>query len=199
MKRIVMHWTAGGHKANGTDKRHYHDITEEDGTVVFGNYPIQANQDTSTPYAAHTRGLNTDSIGMAMAGMRQAKERPFNPGPSPLSERQVDAFCTQVAKRALEYNIPVTRETVLPHAEVQPTLGVWQRNKWDITWLPGMDAPGDPIQVGDELRRRIQAKVNSLGVPRRVESDRPIRPSEFNPVAALVAAIKALLKGRKSK
>ncbi len=27
----------------------------------------------------------------------------------------------------------------LSHAEVQPTLGIRQNAKWDISWLPGMD------------------------------------------------------------
>jgi len=48
---------------------------------------------------------------------------------------------------------------VLTHAEVQPTLGVRQRGKWDITWLPGMEAPGDPIDVGDVLRAKISAAL----------------------------------------
>ena len=55
MKRIVMHWTAGGHKANATDKDHYHLLIEGDGNVVYGNKPISANAaPLSKNYAAHT-------------------------------------------------------------------------------------------------------------------------------------------------
>ncbi|MFN7881706.1 MAG: hypothetical protein ACK5PF_01635, partial [bacterium] len=52
-----------------------------------------------------------------------------------------------------------TRETVLTHAEVEPTLKIKQRGKWDITWLPDMKAPGDPVTVGDNLRAQITAAM----------------------------------------
>ena len=164
MKRIIMHWTAGGHKANKTDKRRYHFIVEGDGTVAQGNHPPEANRHippgaTMDDYAAHTGKLNTGSIGVAVAAMRGAQERPFDPGPSPITERQLDAFCALVARLALQYGIPLRQDTILTHAEVQPVLGVAQRGKWDITWLPGMKAPGDPRQVGHELRGRIQAHI----------------------------------------
>lgn len=70
-----------------------------------------------------------------------------------------------VAALCCRYSIPVTRETVLSHAEVQPTLKVAQKGKWDIAWIPGMAAPGDPVAVGDELRRRIVAAQKGMAVP----------------------------------
>lgn len=171
MKRIILHWTAGGHKANKVDLRHYHFVVEGDGTVVNGNQPIEANARIHSPrdgstYAAHTGGLNTGSIGIALAGMRGAKERPFAAGPSPITQAQVEALCALAARLSVECGIPVTRETILSHAEVEPTLGVKQRGKWDITWLPGM--PGtvvDPIRIGDMLRARIMVEVDRLRVP----------------------------------
>ena len=158
MERIVMHWTGGGHNANGTDKRYYHFIVEGDGTVVRGNFPVSANVGPleKGKYAAHTRDLNTGSIGVSLAAMRRAKESPFDAGTSPITQVQLDAFAALVAELAEQYAIPITRETVLTHAEVQPTLGVWQRQKWDITWLPGMARPGDPIEVGDRLRQMVR-------------------------------------------
>lgn len=53
----------------------------------------------------------------------------------------------------------MTRRTVLSHAEVQPTLGIRQRGKWDIAWLPGMAKPGDPVAVGDRLREQVAAAL----------------------------------------
>ena len=41
-----------------------------------------------------------------------------------------------VANLALHYKIPVTPQTILTHAEVQPTLGIKQRGKWDVTRIP---------------------------------------------------------------
>ena len=166
MKRIIWHWTAGGHKANATDRRHYHIIIEGDGNVVKGNSPISANAHISNPsdgntYAAHTRGLNTGSIGVAVAAMRGAKESPFTAGPSPITPAQVDALVRVTADLCREYGIAVTEKTVLSHAEVQPRLGVLQRAKWDIAWLPGMTRAGDPLAIGDGLRDRVRGALQA--------------------------------------
>lgn len=111
------------------------------------------------PYAAHTRGLNTGSIGVALDAMAGAIEAPFEAGPYPITPAQVDALADQVADLAETYDIPVSPYSVLTHAEVQPNLGVWQRRKCDITWLPGMAAPGPARAVGDTLRARIAAAL----------------------------------------
>ena len=153
MKRIIIHWTAGAHRANHIDKRHYHLLIEGDGTVVPGDKLPEANESTSDgDYAAHTRALNTGSIGVAVCAMHGAQERPFRAGGYPITDVQVDSLIEVVADLCATYRIPVTRQTVLTHAEVQPTLGVAQRGKWDITWLPDMQRPGDAVQVGDRLR-----------------------------------------------
>jgi trimethylamine:corrinoid methyltransferase-like protein len=55
-----------------------------------------------------------------------------------------------------KYGIPITSSTVLTHAEVEPTLGIKQAGKWDIAWLPGMNAPADPLAVGNVLRALIR-------------------------------------------
>ena len=162
MKRIIWHWSAGGNKANGTDRRAYHIIIEGDGNVVKGNHPPEANRVISNPrdastYAAHTRGLNTGSIGVSLAGMRGAQESPFSAGPSPITQAQVDALIRVTADLCREYGIPVTDKTVLSHAEVEPRLGVKQRPRWDIAWLPGMARAGDPLAIGDGLRDRVKA------------------------------------------
>ena len=200
MKRVVMHWSGGGHKANGTDKRAYHVIIEGDGTVVRGNSPISANAHISRPndgstYAAHTRGLNTGSIGVSLAAMRGAVERPFNAGPSPITPAQVDKLVEVVADLCREYGIPVTPETVLTHAEVQPRLGIAQRNKWDIMWLPGMSQAGDPLAIGDGLRDRIRAAMRPT--PPKPVTSPPERPTSA-PVgfAGLSARLLAWLGGR---
>lgn len=195
MKRIVLHWSAGGHKANATDKKHYHIIIEGDGKIVRGNHAISANESTSTPYAAHTRGLNTGSIGVAVAAMRGAKERPFASGPSPITNAQVEVLVDQTASLCRQYGIPVTRQTVLSHAEVEQTLGVAQRNKWDIMWLPGMSATGDAIEIGDKLRARIADKVSPPTSPRApVTSTTPT--ASANPFAALFAFLSKLFGGK---
>ena len=161
MKRIIMHWTAGTHVVSALDREHYHYIIDGDGAVHAGKHPVSANAGPlkSGAYAAHTLNLNTGSIGVALAAMVGAVERPFNPGRHPITQAQVEALAKLCADLCRDYNIPVSRQTVLTHAEVQPTLGVAQRGKWDITWLPGMTAAGNPVTVGDEIRSLILAEL----------------------------------------
>jgi len=165
LTRIVMHWSAGGHKASDLDKKHYHEIVEGDGDRVKGDKLPEANNSTSDGhYAAHTRALNTGSIGLAVAAMSGAQEHPFKKGRFAITEKQLDVFVEMVAEYADTYEIDVRRDTVLTHAEVQPTLDVRQNGKWDITWLPDMAKPGDAIEVGDRLREMIKAKQKDLGM-----------------------------------
>ena len=160
MKRIILHWTAGTNKASKLDRQHYHFIVEGDGTVVAGDLPPEANLSTKDgEYAAHTLNCNTGSIGVAVAAMAGARERPFTAGRFPITPQQPKALARLVARLCEQYDIPVTRQTVLSHAEVQPTLGIKQKGKWDITWLPGMEKPEDPVKTGDWLRGLVSAEL----------------------------------------
>jgi hypothetical protein len=207
MKRIILHWTAGGHTANGTDKRAYHyiiDISNGRPRVVAGNLPPEANEripsgaKAGVDYAAHTRGTNTGSIGVAVAGMRNARERPFDAGPSPMTEEQIEQLCVFVADLATLHKIPCTRKTILTHAEVEPTLGIKQRNKWDIMWLPHMTTTKDPIEIGDILRVRIKMRMDQQ--PRGADGKPTVSPQNtrnvgiFAAIAAAIAALIAMLR-----
>jgi len=193
LKRILLHWSAGTHRAGQKDRKHYHFIVEGDGTVVEGNFKPEDNESTVTPYAAHTRGLNTGSIGVAVAAMHGAKERPFDPGKYPITEKQLASMLRLVARLAVQYDIPVTRATILTHAEVQPTLGVKQRNKWDIMWIPGMDKPGNPIKVGDELRSRIRVHLKP-----EAPNVKPVSPEKAAGLTEMVTALLASIFRRKN-
>ena len=157
LKRIIMHWTAGTHRPNRVDLAAYHFVIDGDGSVHAGDLPPEANLSTDGDYAAHTRMLNTGSIGVAVAAMHGAQERPFDWGPYPITEAQVEAMCRKVATLADQYGIPVDPKTVLTHAEVQDTLGVKQRWKWDFMVLPGDTKTRSPRDVGSQLRARIKA------------------------------------------
>jgi hypothetical protein len=201
MKRIVIHWTAGAHTPSSLDLQHYHFVIDGAGWMHTGKFPIAANlRPVKGAYAAHTLNLNTGSIGIAVAAMAGAVERPFNAGRFPITPAQVDALVKHCALLADEYGIPVTRETILTHAEVQPTLGVKQRGKWDITWLPGMDKPGNPVTVGDELRGMI-LKAQMPEVIKTMPPKGEPRPApEFGVswFAKLIAAFMGLIgKGKK--
>lgn len=158
MERIILHWTAGADGVNDLERDSYHFIVSRNGEWVQGSNKVEDNIPPLEPgeYAAHTLNLNSYSIGIALDAMAGATERPFSWGRYPITKIQVDALCRLTASLSVQYGVPVTRETILTHAEVQPTLGVRQRFKWDITVLPGMDKPGDPVEVGDVLRNKIK-------------------------------------------
>lgn len=153
LTHIRLHWTAGGHKANATDLGAYHALFEGDGKVIFAASPETVR--------SHTWRANVGAIGLSVCCMRHAIERPFTAGPSPMTTIQLHAMCEQAARFAVIYDIPVTPWSIMTHAEVQITLGITQRNKWDITWIPGMSAPADPITVGNKIRSIIRAKIAS--------------------------------------
>lgn len=188
MKRIVIHWSAGTHKVSALDREHYHFIVSGEGEVVAGKWPVSANAKLQPGrYAAHTLNLNTDSIGIAVAAMAGAVERPFDAGDFPITEKQMAALVDECAALAVQYGIPVRRDTILTHAEVQPTLGVKQRGKWDITWLPGMPKPLDPVYVGDIIRDRIMDAMKPAPV---LNKEKPVEH-----VSGFWAAFLAWLKG----
>ena len=156
MKRIIVHWTAGGHRASQLDKAHYHILIEKDGKLVRGTHSIADNVSAADGvYAAHTKGCNTGSIGVAMCCMAGAKERPFSPGQFPLLEEQWTTMAKVVAELCQAYRIPVTPQTVLGHGEVQTNLGKPQNGKWDPMILP-WDPNLGRTQVGMFLRSMVQ-------------------------------------------
>lgn len=200
LKRIVMHWTAGTYTASGLDRKHYHFLVDGKGEVVPGIHPPEHNIDVSKGnYAAHTLNCNTGAIGVAIAAMGNASEHPFVSGVYPITAKQVDVFVKVVANLCKAYGIEVTRKTVLTHAEVEPTLGIKQRGKWDITWLPGMEKPGDPVKIGDHLRERILAEQGRSPFVAAPETLAVEKSKGF--LAALLAAIGGILvwltKGRR--
>jgi hypothetical protein len=176
MKRIILHWSAGAHTPSDLDRNHYHFIIDGAGRVHNGKWPVSANEKpVKGQYAAHTLNANTGSIGVAVAAMAGAKERPFDAGSHPITPAQVQTLVTLCRKLMAEHGIKATRETVLSHAEVQPTLDIKQRGKWDIAWIPGMDKPGDPVKVGDHIRGLINSQDKIQPTP--AEAPKPAAPS----------------------
>ncbi len=164
MERIHVHWTAGRHQANATDRRSYHILIEGDGKLVRGDRPISANDPARRrpreQPASHTLRANTRAIGVSMCCMHNARERPFDAGPAPLTKVQWDQMIASVAQLARRYGIPVTPLTILTHAEVQANLGIAQRNKWDITALPFELGTLGAQACGDKLRREVAVAMD---------------------------------------
>ncbi|MER9851227.1 N-acetylmuramoyl-L-alanine amidase [Mesorhizobium sp. M0106] len=161
IQRVILHWTAGGHKATDFDRQHYHLLIEDDGKLIRGLPSIDLNSlpKAKAGYAAHTLNCNTGSIGVSMCAMAGAIERPFKPGWQPLTKTQWDAASTIVAELCRRYTIPVGPKTVLSHAEVQANLGIQQRGKWDIARLPFDPDFDNARECGDRFRAEVKAKL----------------------------------------
>lgn len=168
MNRIVGHHSAGPLKVTAADLEHYHRIIDGEGKRHSGKHQIAANAPgkslVSGRYAAHTRGLNTGSIGVSMACMKDANwSRPRDCAAFPKAV-QVESFVREIADLAIEFSIPVTRKTVLTHAEVEVTLGVEQAGKWDFDYDPWCRIDSrDPVVIGDIIRDAVSAEIARLG------------------------------------
>lgn len=166
MDRIVNHWTAGRHNPTEFDKRHYHVLIPGSGGVTRGLFPIKANEKPSgSNYAAHTRNCNTRSIGQSLACMADAVESPFYAGPAPMTEEQWRDGIISNAELCLHYGIKVSRETLLSHAEVEPTLKIKQRAKWDYTRIAFDPKLRGAIEIGDRWRDEV-VRIMKAGTPK---------------------------------
>lgn len=138
MKRIIWHHTGGGYEPSADDLRAYHFVITGEGEVVAGDFAPEANAGRLRPgnYAAHVGGLNTGSIGIAICCMRDGRWR--NPRAATLFPRlgQVDALLRQTAALCEQYGIKPGPRSTLSHAEVEYTLGVEQKGKWDFDYDP---------------------------------------------------------------
>lgn len=163
MKRIICHWTAGSYKASTEDKEHYHYIIEGDGTVVIGKFKVLDNMSVADgKYAAHTLNCNQDSIGVSLACMAGAIEAPWSPGRYPMTAVQWSVMIKLVADLAKQYKIPVTDRTILSHAEVQSTLGIKQKGKWDYTRLAFDPSVRGAKACGDKLRKEVALTMEKI-------------------------------------
>lgn len=172
MKRIIVHWTAGQHRASETDRKHYHILVESDGNLVRGVHSIADNVTTTDGvYAAHTLGFNTGSIGISACCMAEAVERPFAAGKCPLTRKQFETLAQVAAELCQFYRIPVTPQTVLGHGEVEVNCGKPQKGKWDpliLPWNPGLTRS----EVGTMFRSTVQNLIDGPDQDEQVSSVR---------------------------
>lgn len=163
MTAIIEHWTAGGHRANATDLRSYHALTEGDGSIRYGVNIALNSGGTKSGYAAHTRGANTNRIGHSMCGMMGARESPWHPGTAPLTLVQWNRHVLAAADLCEFYKIAVARDKLLFHAEVQGTLGIAQAGKWDVIRLPFDDSLRGARAIGDRFRDEVLSALRGNG------------------------------------
>lgn len=162
MERVICHWSAGAYNASWLDRKHYHLVIEGDGNLVRGDRSIADNtRPIRGAYAAHTRRCNTGSIGVALACMAGAVERPFSAGRYPMTTAQWETLAHVVADCCRAYSLKVTPKTVLSHAEVQDNLGIAQRGKWDFARaVDDWEAEG-ARNVGDRLRAAVKRALSA--------------------------------------
>ncbi|NMG39873.1 SH3 domain-containing protein [Chelativorans sp. ZYF759] len=192
MTGIRGHWTGGGHKANAKDLQHYNVLTEGDGAIQYGvdialNRTNPATGRLFDGYAAHTLNNNTNNIGQTMCGMLGAREAPWHPGTQPLTLVQWNRFVMATADLAEVFKIPVTRKTILFHAEVQPTLGIAQRGKWDVVRLPFDESVRGAHAIGDKWRDEVLSALRGNGPSEPLPVREPL-PAGFEGGTAITMA-----------
>lgn len=155
---IIWHWTAGRDVPTQDDCSHYNDVFDHEGNHYDGGARIetQASYDWRKDIGvSHTKNANTGRGGLAVAGMYNAEGWPMKWGTNPITWEGIDAMLERTAYYNRKFNIPVTPWSNLSHAEVEQTLGIKQRAKWDFMVLPGSDAPESAIKIGNILRSRL--------------------------------------------
>ncbi|NJM09572.1 MAG: N-acetylmuramoyl-L-alanine amidase [Bdellovibrionaceae bacterium] len=159
-QRIILHWTGGSYTASSLDKKHYHFLVQgaERPEVIIGEHRVSANSDTSAGiYAAHVRGWNTDSIGIAICAMAGAKENgPY--GSFPVTELQFAVAAELCAELCHHYKI--NPENVMSHFEVEHRGGPKQAGKWDVSVVPSMPLKG--LALMENFRTRVRTHLLSL-------------------------------------
>ncbi len=168
LRAISLHWTAGDYE---TVYPAYHFcVTGPADPRVHHTHDLRANMrdvrtDPALPYAAHTRGRNSWSIGLSAAAMRDATPSDF--GACPLSEPQLDALCRVAARLARFYAIDPA--AIRTHAEAALDDGYFGAGgdevRWDIARLRPSPAPLEPREAtatGDWFRDRIAELIGAI-------------------------------------
>ncbi len=117
MKKIIIHWTAGGYFPTVGEKAFYHFLIDKDGNVHKGSF-IPEDNEVCKPgrYAAHTGGGNTGSIGVSMCAMAGFKGK-NSVGNYPITLKQFEACMKLCADLSAKYKIAVTPQTIMTHYE----------------------------------------------------------------------------------
>lgn len=184
-KRIILHWTGGGPKANEVDRKAYHYIVNSDGRVVAGSHPVAANMKKlreNDAYARHTGGFNSFSVSISFAGMAEYGG-PSSPGPYPLRQLQVERGVELAGVLCGLWKLdPLNPEQLFTHREAWTLHGVKGKvnhEKRDIEHLPFAPHLGKD-EVGPYLRAAASGEL-ILGI------DSPA-PAAVDPAIPGVAA-----------
>jgi hypothetical protein len=163
LRSISLHWTAYDYEAVFPA---YHfcvrgvSVLEVVQTADLRGNMRDLRADPSGPYAAHTAGRNSWSIGIAVCAMADA--RPDDFGRYPLLDAQIGGLCAVARTLADAYGIPLA--AIRTHAEAALDDGYFGASgpdeRWDIARLAARREPLEPHEAtatGDALRARIAA------------------------------------------
>ena len=116
LRSISLHWTAYDYEA--VFSAYHYCLRGVSDPIVVATHDLRANMrdvrgDPTVPYAAHTAGRNSWSIGLAVCAMADATPSDF--GRYPLGEAQIDGLCTLARVLADAYGIGL--DAIRTHAE----------------------------------------------------------------------------------
>ena len=169
MYRIVLCWSMSENKFKGLDQNRYHFVVDQDCNILHGNFDISDNLDIEYnkrprgTYAIPTRGLNDNTISIAMLGMKDYKinhNGKIITGTYPINRKQYDVFCILAYHLSNIYDINIDLESILTRSEIEPVLGKKQKsNTYDFRFLPfdlHFDHVNpDPTILGKKIRDDI--------------------------------------------
>ena len=155
MKRIIIHWTAGGYYPTDYEKEHYHFLIDKDGAIHCGKFKPEDNEVCKPyKYAAHTGGGNTGSIGISLCAMAGFINK-LTTGKYPILKKQFESAMEVCAKLVKKYDLDITPQTVMTHYEFglkNPKTS--SAGKIDIIYLPPY-----PWVSKDEVGSFIRSKI----------------------------------------
>jgi N-acetyl-anhydromuramyl-L-alanine amidase AmpD len=163
MKRIIIHWTAGGCVPTSYEKEFYHFLVDSLGKIHLGKFKPEANLICRKGmYAAHTGGGNTGSIGVALCGMANFKNK-NEVGDFPITKVQFESAMKLCAELAKKYDIQITPDNVMTHYEFgQKHRDTTSYGKIDIVFLPPYPWVSAD-DVGSFMRSKIRWYLESEG------------------------------------
>lgn len=155
MKRIIIHWTAGSYFPTSYEKMHYHYLVDSLGKIYQGKFKPEANLTCiDGMYAEHTGGGNTGSIGVALCGMADFKNK-NEQGNFPLIKIQFEAAMKLCAELAKKYDIKITPDNIMTHYEFgQKHPNTTSYGKIDIIFIPSY-----PWISKDDVGSFIRSKI----------------------------------------
>jgi hypothetical protein len=169
-KRIIIHWTAGGLKANSTDLSHYHYIFEGDGTIRNGRHSVLSNCPIvkDREYAMHCGGGNSWSAGYALCG----GPRGYRLGE--ITRLSYERMCLRIAQDIHKWGITLGKDTVMTHYEfglANPrTSSAGKPDISSLPWAPEIHAK----DVGDHIRSSINWYLKNQVLKKVVKEKSPI-------------------------